>query len=382
MIYLDNAASSWPKPRRVMDSMLECMQEYAANPGRSSHRLAMKAASQVERTRALLGKLFHVKNPENIIFTHHATEALNLAIKGTLVEGDHVVTSSLEHNSVRRPLEYLKSIGLIDVTYVEPGPSRSLSAECFIAHFTRKTKLVVCTHGSNVTGEILPIGEIGRAARTRGILFLVDAAQTAGSFPIDVEDMCIDMLAFTGHKALFGPQGTGGLYIHPEVDVKPLLHGGTGGYSERADQPPVRPERYESGTLNTVGIVGLGAGVQYILDIGIDKISEHKKRITDYCYDKLKKVPGVTIVGPDQGRPRTHLLSFSLDGYDSHEVATILDMQYDIAVRSGLHCAPLAHMTTGTEENGLVRASFSYHTTFEEIDRFVEAVYEIAVSDG
>ncbi|MGZ4134586.1 MAG: aminotransferase class V-fold PLP-dependent enzyme [Tumebacillaceae bacterium] len=378
MIYLDNAATSFPKPPSVLAKMEECMREYAANPGRGSHQLSMRASRVVFEARMKLAKLFNVKNSDNIVFTQHATEALNLGIKGLLKAGDHAITTTLEHNSVRRPLEYLrKEIG-IDLTYVQADERGGFDVEALRAAIREETRLIVVTHGSNLTGTLLPIAEIGAIAKERGIVFMVDVCQTAGIYEIDVEAMNIDMLAFTGHKSLYGPQGTGGLYIHPDLDITPLMQGGTGGYSELIEQPATRPDRYESGTRNMVGIAGLLAGVTFLEETGLDTIRAHEEALTERLHRGLLEVPGVTVYGPPLGEARSPLVSFSVEGFESHEVGFILDRNYGICVRSGLHCAPLAHETIGTTEQGVVRASIGYFNSEQDIDTLIEAVKEIA----
>ncbi|WP_018131414.1 aminotransferase class V-fold PLP-dependent enzyme [Effusibacillus pohliae] len=377
MIYLDNAASTWPKPPEVAEAMLQVMREFAANPGRSGHRLALQAAATIEQTRTRLAKLFHVKNPNDVIFTQNATESINLGLKGYLKPGDHVVTTSLEHNSVRRPLEFLRQNG-IDVTYVTVSDSDDSLLRDVEESFRKNTKLLVVTHASNLTGRILPIEQLGWIARRHNVKFMVDASQTAGFWPIDVEAMNIDLLAFPGHKSLYGPQGTGGLYIHPELDLVPLLHGGTGGQSELAEQPPTRPDRYESGTRNTVGIAGLGAGLKFIEETGLETIRKHEEQLTRLLIEELSAIPGLALYGPDRDQPRCPVVSFSMEGYDANEVGFILDTHYQIAVRAGLHCSPLAHETVGTIRTGLVRASLGYFNTEQEIGELVRALKEIA----
>jgi cysteine desulfurase family protein len=376
MIYLDNAATTWPKPPEVVRAMVDCLESSSANPGRGSHQLSLKASRIVSETRTKLAKLFGVTNPADIVFTQNATESLNLAIKGFLRPGDHVVTSSLEHNSVRRPLEYMRRQG-VTITYVQADSHGILSAEKIESALTENTRLVVLTHGSNLTGTILPIEEIGRLTRTRGIRLLVDVAQTAGLFPIDVESMGIDMLAFTGHKSLYGPQGTGGLYIHPDIDLIPLMHGGSGGHSESIDMPPIRPERFEAGTRNTVGIAGLGAGLTFLEKEGIDRIRKHEQELTALLLQELQAIPDVRLYGPPPNVERSPIVSFIVEGFDSTELGLILDQHYNIAVRTGLHCAPLAHETLGTSPEGLVRASIGFFNTKHEILEFAAAIREI-----
>ncbi|GAX89131.1 aminotransferase class V-fold PLP-dependent enzyme [Effusibacillus lacus] len=376
MIYLDNAASTWPKPPQVAEAMAAAVRDYSANPGRSGHRLAAKAAETISNTRAQVARLFHVKNPNDVIFTQNATESLNLGLKGFLQPGDHVITTSLEHNSVRRPLEYLRKKG-VDITYVPSiGDDQALCQEVE-KEFRATTRLLVVTHSSNLTGRILPVERLGELARKHRVKFMVDASQTAGYLPIDVEAMRIDMLAFTGHKGLYGPQGTGGLYIHPDLELDPLLHGGTGGFSELIEQPPGRPERYESGTRNTAGIAGLSAGLQFIEDTGLASIRRHEEHLTQLLLEELARIDGLTQFGPDRKEARCPIVSFSVAGYDANEIGYILDTHYEIAVRAGLHCSPLAHETLGTAEGGLVRASLGYFNNETEIEEFVGALKDI-----
>ncbi|BCJ87483.1 aminotransferase class V-fold PLP-dependent enzyme [Effusibacillus dendaii] len=377
MIYLDNAASSWPKPPQVVKSMEEVLLNYAANPGRSGHQLAAKAAEKIFETRARIAKLFHVKNPNDIVFTQNATESTNLALKGFLKPGDHVLTTSLEHNSIRRPLEFLKAKG-VEVTYLNIHTGKDLHADLLEQSFRENTKLVAVTHASNVTGTILPIEMIGEITSRHGIRLLVDASQTAGFCSIDVDSMKIDLLAFTGHKSLYGPQGTGGLYVHPELDLVPLLHGGTGGYSELIDQPPIRPERFESGTRNTVGIAGLGAGVNFIEQTGLQQIQQHEQQLANYLVDELAAIPSIAVYGWEKNEFQCPIVSFAVEGFDANEIGFILDAHYQIAVRAGLHCSPLAHDSLGTsEQGGLVRVSFGYFNSEEDVKELVHALKDI-----
>lgn len=377
VIYLDNAASSWPKPPQVIARMEENLREYAANPGRGSHSLSMRASRTIFEARVKVAKLFGVKNPDNIAFTQNATEALNLATKGLLEAGDHVITTSLEHNSVRRPLEFLREIG-VEVSYVQADEHGRFDAEHIRPAIRENTRMIVAAHGSNLTGTLLPVAEIGALAKEHGIVFLVDVCQTAGVYEIDVEAMKIDLLAFTGHKSLYGPQGTGGLYIHPDLDLKPLMHGGTGGYSELIEMPPTRPDRYEAGTRNTAGIAGLLGGLEFLEETGLETIRAHEEALTERLHKGLLEISGVTVYGPPVGELRVPIVAFTVDGFESHEVGFILDRNYNICVRSGLHCAPLAHETVGSLEHGLVRASIGYFNTESDIDTLIEAIRDIA----
>ncbi|MBL0385032.1 aminotransferase class V-fold PLP-dependent enzyme [Tumebacillus sp. ITR2] len=378
MIYLDNAASSFPKPPDVLTAMETCLRDYAANPGRGTHQLAMKASRVLFEARSKAAKLFGVKNSDNIAFTKNATEALNLAIHGLLKKGDHVITSTLEHNSVRRPLEFLRQQGVIELTYVSGDEHGRFHAESIRPAIRENTRLIAVTHGSNLTGTLLPIAEIGEIAKEHGLLLLVDVCQTAGVYPIDVEAMNISLLAFTGHKSLYGPQGTGGLYIHPDLDLVPLMQGGSGGYSELIDMPPTRPDRYEAGTPNTVGFAGLLAGLNFLEATGIESIRAHEEALTTRLHQGLQDIQGVTVYGPPLGEPRVPIVSFTIEGFESHEIGFILDKNYSICVRTGLHCAPLAHETVGTLEHGLVRTSIGYFNTENDIDALLQAVRDIA----
>ncbi|MFC4812624.1 aminotransferase class V-fold PLP-dependent enzyme [Paenibacillus sp. GCM10023250] len=376
-VYLDHAATSWPKPPAVMAAVKEAMERDSANPGRGSHAMAVRASRVLFDARKALAKLFAVKNPNDIAFALNTTMALNTAIKGFVKPGDHVIATAVEHNSVRRPLEYLKKLGMIEVSYVEPGAEGQLDAKEVERAIRPNTRLAVVNHSSNLLGSILPVGDIGAITRKHGVKLLVDAAQTAGLLEIDVEAMGIDMLAFPGHKGLLGPQGTGGLYIHPEIELEPLMHGGTGSQSESIEQPAVRPDRYEAGTQNTAGIAGLQAGVHHVLHETVRNIHTKETALTHQMMEGLLTVGGVRLLGPGLGKPRTGIVSFVLEGADPSEIGFILDQHYDIAVRTGFHCTPLAHGTAGTLDTGAIRASVGCFTTSEEVEAFIEAVNEI-----
>ncbi|CAM3588646.1 aminotransferase class V-fold PLP-dependent enzyme [Brevibacillus invocatus] len=380
IIYLDNAASTWPKPPGVKEKMAEVIEDFAANPGRGGHALAMKASKTVFRTRVQLSRLFGIQNPNNLFFYLNATQALNQAIKGFLKEGDHVISSSVEHNSVRRPLEYMSKTKQVEVTYVEPRGDQLFHREDFVQAIRPNTRLVAISHASNLTGVILPVAELGEMAKQHGITFLVDASQTAGVLPIHVEEMKIDMLAFPGHKGLYGPQGTGGLYVHGDIDLEPLIHGGTGSQSEAIEQPTTRPDRYESGTVNTVGLAGLLEGVSYVMEKGVEDIGQHEWELVKKTIVGLGKVAGVTVYGPGSETKRVGVVSFNIQGVDASEVSFILDQQYGIATRAGYHCTPLGHQTAGTEQTGAVRASYGIFNTEKDVEILIEAVSEIAAA--
>jgi cysteine desulfurase family protein len=376
--YFDHAATSWPKPPAVLQAMNECLMEYAANPGRGSHQMAVKASRVLFETRKSAAKLFGVKNPNLISFALNTTQALNQAIKGYLREGDHVICTSVEHNSVRRPLEYLKKTIHIDITYVKTDKLGNTKLVDVKEAFRNNTKLVIVNHSSNLLGTIQPVEEIGLLCKSRGVKLLLDAAQSAGVLPIDVEGMNIDMLAFPGHKGLLGPQGTGGLYVHSDLELEPILHGGTGSQSEAIEQPTVRPDRYEAGTQNAVGLAGLHAGIQFVLEETVARIHAKEWNQTQRLMEGLMEIEGVTILGPELGQNKTGIVSFNINNADSSEIAFILDQSFQIAVRSGHHCTPLAHEAVGTLQSGAVRASLGYFTTDEEVDVLIDAVKEIS----
>lgn len=377
---MDNAATSWPKPPSVIEAMERCMLESAANPGRGSHAMAVKASRVLFETRKRLSKLFQIANPNNIAFTLNTTHALNLAIQGLLKPGDHVIATSLEHNSTRRPLEALKRKIGIDVTYIATDAQGRLNTKQVEDAITDRTKLVTAVHSSNLLGTILPVAELGEITRRRQIKLLVDAAQTAGVLPIDVAGMGIDLLAFPGHKGLLGPQGTGGLYISPEIELEPLMYGGTGSKSEEIEQPNIRPDRYEAGTQNTVGLAGLAEGVRFVLHQTVESIHAREQELTFQLMEGLLRIQGLSILGPELGQERTAIVSFLLEGVDPSELAFLLDQQFGIAVRSGFHCTPLGHETAGSFETGAVRASPGYFTEKSEIEALIEAVKEINVT--
>ncbi|TMV47978.1 aminotransferase class V-fold PLP-dependent enzyme [Paenibacillus mesophilus] len=375
--YFDNAASSWPKPPSVLEAMTASMQ-IGANPGRGSHQMAVKASRILFETRSVIAKLLGINNPNDISYALNTTMALNQAIKGFVKKGDHVICTNVEHNSVRRPLEYLKTEKEVQVTYVEADPKGQVKVQDVENAFQTNTTLVVCNHSSNLLGTILPIEQIAEIVKKKGAKLLVDGAQTAGIIPIHVQRMGIDMFAFPGHKGLLGPQGTGGLYISSDLELKPLLHGGTGSQSESIVQPAVRPDRYESGTQNTVGVAGLKEGVKFILNEGVETIHNKEWEQIQRLMEGLKSIEGVRLLGPDLGEPKTGIAAFVLDKADSSEVAFILDQSFQIAVRAGYHCTPLAHEAAGTMETGAVRASIGYFTTNTELDDFIGAVREIS----
>jgi len=380
IIYLDNAATSWPKPEAVGKAMLHFLNDIGANPGRSGHQLSIEAGRSLYQIRESLSELFNIRDPLRIVFGINGTEALNLAINGILKPGDHVITSSIEHNSVMRPLRILEKEG-IEITVIPCFPQGHLDPEDIEKSIRKNTAMVVLNHASNVVGTLLPVSEIGKIAGKYEILLLVDAAQTGGSYPIDCVGDNIDLLAFTGHKSLLGPQGTGGLIIGDRVDINqmsPLKTGGTGSRSEYERQPDFLPDIYESGTPNTVGLAGLNAGVEFILKTGVDAIRKTKMDLLKHLIDGLSKIRNITLYGSCDAEKQMSVVSFNVAGLSSSEVSFKLDENYNIMSRAGLHCAPAAHKTIGTFPAGTVRFSVGYFNTREEIEKAVSAVEEIA----
>ncbi|WP_028784468.1 aminotransferase class V-fold PLP-dependent enzyme [Thalassobacillus devorans] len=371
MIYLDQAASSFPKPSAVTEAMTEAVNEFGANPGRGTHALAGRAANTIQTTRKLLAQRFGASDPKKVIFFSNATIALNQAIQGfPLMEGDHVITTMFEHNSVRRPLEYLKEQKRIEVTYLS-GSSEKLIEDLY-ASIRPETKLVIVSHASNITGEIAPLKSMIEIIKGNDSKVLVDASQTAGHFPIHMKELGIDMLAFPGHKRLLGPQGTGALLVEGEVELEPLFYGGTGSFSELPKQPDHWPEKYESGTLNTPGIAGWKAALE-----ALNGLVSRETYLTQKLMHGLLEIKDVVVYGPGPEVERMPVVSFNIGDISSQEIAMVLDSHYQIAVRAGLHCSPGSHQYYDTTEQGAVRASIGPYNTEEEIDRFVQVIDEI-----
>lgn len=377
-VYLDNASTTYPKPESVYRAMDRFAREVGGNPGRSGHHRALESGREVLRARETLAQLFRIADPSRIIFTKNATEALNLVIQGVLRDGGHAVITSLEHNSIWRPLETLARRGHVSYTILECGPDGYLDPAELGQAVTPSTRLVACTHASNVSGALLPVADLAEVAAEHKVPLLLDAAQTAGRVEIHPEEMGIPFMAFTGHKELFGPQGTGGVYIAPGWEVEPLTYGGTGSRSESSLQPEFLPDRYESGTLNAHGLAGLRAGVEYVMEAGIQKIRDHERELTEQLLEGISKIPGIIVYGPRDWEKRVGIVSFNLEGFTSSELASLLDEEYGICVRSGLHCSPLAHRALGTLRSGVVRASLSYLNTADDIEALLEALVEIA----
>ena len=380
MIYLDHAATSWPKPPGVIRAMADYLESAGGNPGRSGHSLSIEAGRIIYAAREAVAELFHAPDPLRVIFTLNATHAINLALCGLLRPGDHVVTSGIEHNSVMRPLRALENRG-VRITVVACNTDGSLDPARVAAAITPRTRMVAITHASNVTGTILPVREVAEAAHNAGALLLLDAAQTAGVLPIDVQAMGIDLLAFTGHKGLQGPPGTGGLVIGERVSIgqmEPLVRGGTGSRSEHEFQPEDVPDKFEGGTANGSGIAGLGAGVRWILSRGVNAIRSHEIELTRVLLEGLQAIPGITLYGVGNPSACTAVVSFTMRGRRVSEIGLQLDEEYGIMCRVGLHCAPAAHRTIGTFPEGTVRLAAGISTDSGEIRAAVDAVAEIA----
>jgi len=375
-VYFDNAATTYPKPEGVYRAMDSFMREVGGSAGRSAHKRAFLTGRTVYGARESLAGLFNVSDPLRIAFTKNATEALNIAILGLLKPGEHVVTSSIEHNSVMRPLEAARAGG-ISYSIAGCGPDGSLDPSDVEKEIRLETSLMVLTHASNVTGTIMPVADVAAIARDRGIPLLVDAAQTAGRLAIDVGAQGIDILAFTGHKELFGPQGTGGIFLREGLEVRPLMYGGTGSHSSSLEQPREMPDALESGTINSAGIAGLAAGVDFVSTEGVANIREHEVTLLEHMLEGLERMPGTTVYGPRDARDRLGIVPLTFEGHSPAEVAKILDERYGIACRAGLHCAPMAHRTIGTMETGALRVSFSYLNTTEEVGYLLECLSEI-----
>ena len=374
-IYFDNAATSHPKPPSVIKAVERALTETNANPGRSGHRAAIEAARSVLSCREKLARLLGAADPMNVVHCFNCTDALNLAIKGSLRVGGHVIATQLEHNSVLRPLNTLAKRKRISLTLVSPRPDGFVDPDDIRHAITPCTALIVCTHASNVTGAIQPVAAIGQVARSAGVRYLIDGAQALGGMPVDVRALGCDLYAFPGHKSLLGPQGTGGLYIADGLRLNPLREGGTGTDSQSLLQPDTLPERYESGTVNLPGIAGLVAGCDYIAP-RLSQIMMHERELTQALFDGLAAMDGVTLYSPAQEAGRAGIVCFNVGDKSSAQVADALSRR-DIAVRGGLHCAPGAHRFLGTLNRGAVRASLGHANTFGEVEQFLESVREL-----
>lgn len=378
MIYLDNAATTWPKPSCVREAVRQALELYGANPGRGGHAMGMAASQEIYRCRETAARFFHLENPAHVVFTLNCTMALNMVLKGLLCEGGHIVVSSLEHNAVMRPLKALSAGAPVYsvATVVPENPEETVRN--FRRCITPQTKALLCIHASNVFGCRLPIRRIGEMAHRLGLLFIVDAAQSAGVLPVDMEADHIDYLCVPGHKGLYGPMGTGMLLCGPDTPLPTLMEGGTGSQSLLLDQPEELPDRLESGTVNTPGICGLRAGMEWVMKMGVDRIGRHKIRLMAMLYDRIGSIPGLRLYTP---RPRLEaaapVLSLNIDGLSSEETGARLD-RMGIAVRPGLHCAPSAHRQWGTVPDGTVRLAPSAFTTEAQIEKTAYHLWEIA----
>ena len=380
MIYLDNAATSFPKPEAVYETLDDFARHRAGNPGRSGHKLAVAAQAVMDEARRQLAALFNAPDPSHLVFALNCTDAINIALKGLLNPGDHVIATSMEHNAVARPLAALARQG-VTTTHVSCDATGLVEPGSIAAAIVPRTRLIVMTHASNVTGTIQPLAPVAQLAREHDLLFMVDAAQSAGALPLDVQALPIDLVAFPGHKSLLGPTGTGGLYVGERAGmIRSFREGGTGSASESIEQPDQLPFRLEAGTANVFGIAGLAAGVKFVRERGLSAIMAHEQSLNDRLWQGLSAVEGVALYGPSDPAARTSVVSFNLRGWEPTDVGAILDASFDIAVRPGLHCAPLAHRTVGTFPTGTIRMSCGLFNTTEDIDAAIAAISQIAAS--
>ena len=382
MIYLDNAATTWPKPESVYRALDDFARKHAANPGRSGHRMAVEAERVVQDARARVARLLNAESPERIALTLNASDALNIAIKGLLKPGDHVVTTNLEHNSINRPIAGLVKAGQIAVTKVEGSPDGTIAPAAIERAVTSKTRMIAVTHCSNVLGVVNDAAAYGDIARRAGAALLLDASQTAGVEPIDVQAQKLDLVAFPGHKGCFGPMGTGALYVRPGLEPRPFREGGTGFASESEVHPGDMPFRLEGGTPNAHGLAGLAAGLEFIEKGGIRKIRDHERSLALRFADAVRGVKGVTLWSARAPDRQLGPVSLSIEGADPAETGALLDREFGIACRPGLHCAPGAHRFLGTFPQGTIRFSFGYFNTASDADAAAGAVSQIAAKAG
>ena len=375
MIYFDNAATTLHKPHEVIEAVVHAMTT-AGNASRGTHTGSLAASRTVYETRKKIADFFHCSRADHVIFTSNSTEALNIAICGTLGKGDHIISTDLEHNSVLRPLYHLEEQGA-SLTFLSANKKGCIDYDDFKRSIKPNTKAIVCTHASNLTGNVLDIERIGRIAKAHNLLFIVDASQSAGCIEINMETMNIDILCFTGHKGLLGPQGTGGLCIHESVEIRPFKHGGSGIHSYEKGQPQAYPARLEAGTLNSHGIAGLCAAINYINTITIPVIAKKEQELLWHFYKGICNIPEIHIYGDFDTKERAAILSLNIEGYDSGTVSDLLSQEYDIATRPGAHCAPRMHQALGTTETGAVRFSFSSFNTMEEVEPAIQALKEL-----
>ena len=376
MIYFDNAATSLQKPEAVIEAVAEAMKSLG-NASRGAHSAALGSNRMVYETRELLAELFHIDDPSRIAFAMNATESLNIAIAGIFRPEDHVITTVMEHNSVLRPLYRMEESGT-ELSFLQADKKGNISYEELENAIRSNTRAVICTHASNLTGNVLDLEKIGEICKKHRLLFLVDASQTAGIIPIDVQKMKISVLCFTGHKGLLGPQGTGGIYVAPEINIRPLVVGGSGVQSYLKTQPDEMPARLEAGTLNAHGIAGLHAAVSYIIEKGVEQIYQEEHEKTDYFYRMIRSIPDIHIYGDPEAELHAPIIALNIGDYDSAQVADELMETYGIATRAGAHCAPLMHQALGTQKQGAVRFSFSQFNTSNELDAGIQALRELA----
>lgn len=377
MIYLDNGATSFPKPRSVYEEMIKCVRDYCANPGRGAHDMSIRCDMEIYECRERIAKLFNIDNPLNVIFTANATDGLNIAIHGLLEKGDHIITSYLEHNSVLRPVKQKERQG-VEVSLLKGDKDGLLSVDEIEKEIKSNTKAIIINHGSNVIGTIQDIKAIGDLARRNNIKFIVDGAQTAGTIEIDIDKYNIDLLAVPGHKGLLGPQGTGALVINKNVALKELKYGGTGSQSHSLEQPQFLPDKFESGTLNTPGIVGLNSGLKFIEDEGINNIRIKEKTLVDFLLGEFECMPFIECYGTNS-KDSSAIISINIEGMESSEVGKLLNKK-DIYVRTGYHCAPLVHKVIGTEKRGTVRISPGYFNTLDEMKQLLIELKNIYIN--
>ncbi|NLJ71845.1 MAG: aminotransferase class V-fold PLP-dependent enzyme [Syntrophomonadaceae bacterium] len=380
-IYLDNAATSFPKPEEVYDAVDDYNRYIGGNPGRGSNQQTIKAGAVLFEAREALAELFNIEDSRQIAFTLNVTDAINMGLQGLLKAGDHVITTSMEHNSVARPLYALEKRG-IEWTRVATDNQGLLNVDDVKKAIKSNTRLICILHASNVIGTIMPIAEIGHLAREYDLVFMLDTAQTAGVLELDVIQQNIDILTFTGHKSLLGPQGTGGIYVSPQLSIKPYRQGGTGSLSEYLEHPAKMPDLLESGTPNTPGIAGLLAGVNYVLKKGINTIREYEQNLTALLISGLEEIKGVEVYGVKDVKHQTSAVAFNIKGVDCGQVSLLLDYKYNIISRSGLHCSPLAHQTIGTLELGALRFSPSFFNTTSDIEESIKAINAIVQELG
>lgn len=380
MIYFDNAATSYPKPQNIALMVQNAIYNYGANPGRSGHSFSVKTARMVYECRENIQELFNVSDPEKVVFTQNCTHALNMAIKGVMLSGGHAIISSLEHNSVLRPLHELKKRKVADYSVANVSEDDERTIESFKKLIRSDTKAIICTHASNVCGVVMPIKEIGALAHENGLLFIVDAAQTAGILPIDVGEMNIDILCMPGHKGLYGPFGTGVMIVNCDTMMDTIIEGGTGSNSLIIEQPDFLPDRFESGTINVCGIAGLNSGVNFLKKNGINKMYQDEMSLVKRCYNGLKKNPAVIFyTNPPQLYKNAPIICFNIEGKDSLKTVERLN-KYSFALRGGFHCSLLAHEWLGTTEIGAVRASFGAFNNENQIVRFIDIIKKLSKS--